>query len=135
MTGEKTRRPCYGFRERILRGAAFSSFLLYLGWNAWWLSTFRVPPSILLGVFGIPAPTTGMTRACRALFADNIMASLSWNAFTLPLIALFAWSFARFLQGVFRGHFTPLSRLVVWLWIFVLTGAWVTKLLQGPAWW
>jgi hypothetical protein len=108
---------------------------IYVGWNVYWLAHRQVPPSMALHLFGIPAPSTGMTRSVRAMREGQWRAAMQWNAFTLPILALYGAS-----VGVLAWRACRRQRLVLppwlgWGWLIVLVAAWVTKLVQGPAWW
>lgn len=122
-------------RARPLVFLALGCFAFYLGWNAYWLGRGMLPPSILKGVFGIPAPTTGFTRSCLALARGDVAASLRWNAFTVPIVTLYGVSFAVFLRGLVRRRRTVIPTWMVAAWAIFLAAAWITKLLQGRAWW
>lgn len=114
---------------------ALFAFAFYVAWNAYWLSRGVLPPSILKGVLGVPAPTTGMTRSCRALLAGNPAEAVCWNAFTLPILGLYMASLTVFVRSLCSRRRVVLPVPMVWLWGILLTGAWIVKLVQGPAWW
>lgn len=110
-------------------------FCFYLGWNVYWLWRRTVPPSILLGVFGIPAPTTGMTRALRALWQGDGWGSLRWNPCAVPLAALYAGTLGYVAWRLRRRQSPLLPAWMGWAWLVLLLGGWLVKLVQGPAWW
>lgn len=117
---------------RVIGYTALGGYLL---WNGYWIFRGRIPPSILLGVFHIPAPTTGMTRSCLSLLEGDLRDFFLWNPFTLPILALFlvslgvlAWRFLGTRKACLPPYFLK-------LWIGLLLAAWVAKLAMGPAWW
>jgi len=114
------------WRSRLLRILGGLSLTGYVLWNAWWLLQARIPPSILLTVTGLPAPTTGGTRAIRALAVGDLGGMLRHNAFALPLTLLF-------LISIIRPWLSQPQRLPPSLaraWIVLLAAAWVVKLTQ-----
>lgn len=129
----KGRHP--GARLLILRAFALGCFCFYIGWNIYWLLHGRVPESILLGVFGIPAPSTGMTRSLIALVRGEWVDSLLWNPFTLPVGFLFTITLRVAIGNILWRKGRVLPRRIVQMWAACLGGAWLFKLVQGPAWW
>jgi hypothetical protein len=113
------------------------ALLMYAGWNTWWLLVRQcIPPSILLELFGIPAPTTGMTRSWMCLVEGHFWQAVLWNPLTLPITLLYGASLAWLIQSVaFRKRVINLPPLMVKAWFILLPAAWCIKLLQGPAWW
>ena len=112
-----------------------AAFLEYLYWNIHWLSRGEVPPSILIGHFGIPCPTTGMTRSFLALLDGQWQTSLLWNPMTLPLLGVLAWtgfSLTKQLWQKEKPHFTKPLGLA---WLSVLLLGQISKFVLGPAWW
>jgi len=110
-------------------------FCFYLCWNVYWLCQRVAPPSILRGVFGIPAPTTGMTRALRALWRGEGWLSLHWNPLAVPFAALYAVTLGWVLWRFCRRQPVLLPAWMAWAWLVLLLGGWVVKLAQGPTWW
>ena len=123
--------------QKIGFGCGAVALLTYTGWNTWWLLVRKcIPPSMLLEVFGIPAPTTGMTRSWVCLINGRPLQALLWNPMTLPVTLLYAASLAWIILSVaFRKRITNLPPLMVKAWFILLPTAWCIKLLQGPAWW
>ena len=121
--------------RRFLRRSAGCLLVLYLLWNALWWWRGELAPSILLAVTGIPAPTTGMTRALRLLLAGNVMESLAWNALAVPLLLLFMFSAAWLLGQVLARRRMMLPEWAVRAWIGLLLAAWALKFTGGPAYW
>jgi hypothetical protein len=107
----------------------------YIGWNAYWWCRGRLAPSILRALTGIPAPTTGGTRALRALAQGDWDESLRCNPFALPIAILFVLSAAIPVSQLFRGRKPQLSRPWLFAWAVLLAAAWVAKLLGDPAYW
>lgn len=111
------------------------AFAFYLAWNIRWLAAGAVPPSILLGVFGIPAPTTGMTRSTLAFLRGDWTAAFLWNPFTLPFCGILWWTLLEVGARWIRKQRLLLSKPLVLAWVIMLVAAWITKLAMGPTWW
>jgi hypothetical protein len=107
----------------------------YLAWNGYWLAQGRIPPSLLLGLTGLPAPTTGMTRSTLALLQGDWEAGFLWNPFTLPFCALLMLTAAELAWKRARAGRLILSKPLALAWPAVLFAAWITKLSMGPRWW
>lgn len=112
-----------------------TSLAAYITWNLHWLALKKIPPSIAIGVFHIPAPTTGMTRSFFCFLKGDFFTSLKWNPFTIPLILLLAWSLLSLIKQVVKKEKLNLNRVQVTAWLFILVTAWLFKLIQSPAWW
>ncbi|MCF7854425.1 MAG: DUF2752 domain-containing protein [Candidatus Pacebacteria bacterium] len=122
----------FSFLPKVL---ALSSLAFYLGWNAYWLGNARVPPSIMLGVFGVPAPTTGMTRSWVALLKGKTLLSLLWNPFSVPVAGLFACSLSVLVRNILLRQNHSLHPRIAIAWIVLLGASWIVKLVLGAAWW
>ena len=121
--------------RRSLRGLAIGLSIVYGLWNIVWLAQGEIPPAIFKSLTGLPAPTTGGTRALRALLAGQGHESLRWNALAVPLGALYlvtvGWLFAAWVSR-------RTLRIPAWflpLWIGLLLAAWALKLAGDPARW
>ena len=119
----------------VLAFAAGTAACFYVAWNVVWLARGQLPPSILYEFTGIPVATTGLGRSIVAASNGEILSSIRWNAFCLPILALYAASMV-----VLVRHATTGGRLLLpgWMgraWLGVLVAAWVVKLAQGPTWW
>lgn len=113
------------------RRIGIGAFCLYVVWNVYWLAHRAIPPSILLAVAGIPAPTTGCTRAAVALWHGDLRLSLFWNAFLIPIVLLLLASGTSLAKAFVRKNRLILPAAIARLWLAVLASAWITKLLQG----
>jgi hypothetical protein len=111
------------------------AFVFYLAWNIRWLAAGVVPPSILLGVFGIPAPTTGMTRSTLAMLDGNWDTAILWNPFTLPFCLVLAWTVIEVFANLLRRQRLVLSKPLTVAWPAMLLAAWIAKFAIGPQWW
>jgi hypothetical protein len=120
---------------RTLRCAAAGLLVVYVGWNAWWLSQAAVPPSLLTGLTGLPCPTTGGVRSLCLLWQGDIGASLRMNPMTAPMAILFLvsamWPIA---QAIARRR-PSLPLPIFWCWAAVLAAAWAWKLLGDARFW
>ena len=130
MAGSRSKRQLIG------QCTGMCALLAYLLWNTWWLGHGHIPPSMLLKLGGIPAPTTGMTRSWVRLLEGQTVEGLLWNPLAVPLTILYAATLGWFVCAVvFRGLKPNLPSLVVKAWAILLPAAWCIKLLQGPSWW
>jgi hypothetical protein len=111
------------------------SFGLYVAWNACWLAQGRVPPSLLLGLTGLPAPTTGMTRSTLAFLEGDWSAAFLWNPFTLPFCALLLFTVGEIAWKYVEKRRLVMSKPLAVAWPTLLLVAWITKLTMGSQWW
>ena len=118
-----------------LRVVAPLMFGVYVAWNIYHLTGGRLPPSLMKGIFGLPAPTTGGTRSIRCLLRGDFAESLHWNAMALPILAVFFVSVGILLLQLLRRRPLRLPSFMNWSWFIVLVTAWVLKLTGSPAWW
>lgn len=125
MTASDRERRNTGSRMLGIAGAV--SLAGYVGWNVYWLGQGRIPPAIFLALTGVPAPTTGGTRAMSALFAGDFAGMLHHNALALPLAILFIATLGR--PWFSRPRRIP--PILVRTWVVLLTAAWVVKLTQA----
>lgn len=109
--------------------------VVYVLWNVLWLSRLQVPPALSLGLAGLPAPTTGITRGLCQLLQGNVAESLRWNAMTVPLWALFFFSLAWVGGRLVARRRPSLPRGTGWCWLVVLSLAWVLKLFGDRGYW
>ena len=125
--------------QRVIRSAlrvfAMGMFVLYILWNLYWLAQARIPPSLLKGLTGLPAPTTGGTRSFCCLLHGDWRGSLLYNAMTLPILALFVFSVGLILSQLLRRRRLRLPSWTAWAWLIVLVTAWVVKLTGSPEYW
>ena len=111
------------------------AFNFYVAWNGFWLALGRIPPSILLGLTGLPAPTTGMTRSTEAFLQARWADAFLWNPFTIPFALLLL---ATLLEAGWKKagrRRVVLSRPLALAWPALLLCAWAVKLAMGPRWW
>jgi len=108
---------------------------VYLSWNLYWLCHGRLAPSLLRSLTGIPAPTTGGTRAIRCLFNGAWQESLRFNAFAVPIAVLFLATIAALLWRIVRRKPLLLPNSWFALWAVVLIVAWICKLFGDPQYW
>lgn len=88
-----------------------------------------------LGIFGVPAPTTGGMRSWRCLRRGDLPGALFWNAFLVPLLALLLGSVGVLGHALCKGRELVLPVPMGKSWEVVLALAWSTKLLQGKSSW
>ena len=125
----------HGFHVRTLRCLAAGLFVVYLGWNVYWLTQGSVPPSLFKSLTGLPCPTTGGTRSIYALCNGQLRLSLNYNPMTLPIVALFLASAIWPAILWVRGKRPAISRWMVYCWLVVLASAWLAKMLGSPQYW
>jgi hypothetical protein len=121
--------------REISRRIGIAAFGVYVLWNVYWLSHRTLPPSILLAACGLPAPTTGGTRAAASLLRGDFRDSLYWNAFLVPIVLLLVASGVSLSVSLMKRRRLVLPVVVARLWLVVLASAWITKLLQGRGAW
>jgi len=110
-------------------------FAAYVCWNVAWLASGKIPPSVLRELFGIPCPTTGCTRSLASLLHGNVIASLRWNPFTVPILILLGISLQMLLLAALRKKELLLPKWTGIAWCFVLLMAWISKFILGSAYW
>ena len=130
--------------NRMMRGRAVHSefplwarvpFAAYVCWNVLWLTSGKIPPSALRELFGIPCPTTGCTRSLTALLHGNVLASLLWNPFTVPILILLGISLQFLFLAALRKKELLLPKWVGTAWFCILLLAWISKFILGRAYW
>lgn len=123
------------FSNKLPRVIGWGFFFLWIVWNVHWLSNGRMAPSALRHYFGVPVPSTGMTRSLFALLEGDWKTSLCWNVFTVPLFLLFALSIAWLVLCLFRRAKVVLPAWLGISWLAVLVMAQLSKWILGPEWW
>lgn len=115
--------------QRILRRAGFFMLGVYVVWNAFWISSGQIPPSLFYSWTGVPCPTTGGTRSFLSLLDGKIYQSFMLNPMTVPIIGLLLATLIRvsFLFCVREKVELANSWLIAW--VAVLGIAWTAKLL------
>lgn len=119
----------------LLRIVAVSMLTVYVGWNLYWLSQYRLAPSLFQGLTGLPSPTTGGTRSFLALVRGEVRESLLFNAMTVPLCLLLAATVIPLGGQLARKQKVALAPAMVVIWAAILPLAWVLKLLGDPHYW
>lgn len=109
--------------------------LAWVVWNFWWFAHQSLAPSLLLYLFDLPAPTTGLTRSLIAVFQGDWGAAFHWHPLSIPLILLFFASFFVWLRRMAGDASAVIPRWMVIAWILLLGSSWVVKCWQGPAAW
>ncbi len=115
----------------VVGGVAAAGWVV---WNVAWLASGHLPPSLLYHSTGVPVATTGFTRSLRALARGDLAESVCWNAFSVPIVALYVTSFALLGVALVRRTRPVLPPLVARAWLVVLAAAWIVKLVQAPHW-
>ena len=111
-----------------LRAAALGGFIVYVCWNVAWGLQGEAPPSLILAICGVPAPTTGMTRALQAALCGDWLRSLAYNPFTLPTAGLLALSATQLCRCCFKRQPWLLGRKLAVAWFLNLSLAWLWTL-------
>ncbi len=114
---------------------ALGLLTLYCAWWCFWLIRVSLPPAPLLVLTGIPAPTTGCTRSLLCLMRGDILSSLAYNAFAVPIALLFLLSLIWLGVKALRKKPLMLPACLLHLWLLLLGSAWLAKLLGDPAYW
>ncbi len=124
-----TRRDDVGLRRRFaLRCLAFALFAVYVGWNLLHVFLLQIPASLSVALAGIPCPTTGGTRALVAMSQGDVMGSLAWNPFAVPILLLVAASCTKLASNWFKSKRFRLSQRWLRCWMWLLGVAWITQL-------
>jgi hypothetical protein len=118
-----------------LRVTAIAFGVVYLGWNAYWLSRGQFAPSLLKALTGLPAPTTGMTRGLHQLWLGHWCESLRWHPLAVPLLVWFVFSLGWLAVARVCRQELLLPRWVYHGWAVLLLGGWLLKFVLGPAYW
>lgn len=121
--------------QTLIRPLALGIFGFYMFWNAVWIASGSVPPSMLQAFTGIPCPTTGCTRSMLALLQGRWVEAVWWNPFTLLYVGLLVYSAFVLAWQLLRGERLLLRPLVGRLWIMFLAAGWAAKFLIGPRYW
>lgn len=133
--GVKTNlRPYQDIRRLPWMVIGWVALVVYVVWNVFWLSQGSFAPSLFKALFGLPAPTTGLTRSLLALSGGDLLLSLHWNPLAVPILVLFITTLA-LAVSVIRGTRTSLPHTILILWAVVLGAAWVAKFAIGPEFW
>jgi hypothetical protein len=122
-------------RPRPLVCVALAMGCVYLWWNVAWLRLGSRAPALSLALFDIPAPTTGGSRALRALLEGRVVDSLAWNPMALPIVLLLLMSIGVLAHRLARRDRIVLPRRIAWAWLVTLALAWGAKLIAGPRYW
>ncbi len=85
--------------------------------------------------WGIPGPSTGMTRALVAAWHGRWSEAFQWSPLGLPLAVGFSACIAGLFWGRFRWGVWRLPGWAGWALLGITAAAWVAKLMQPPAWW
>ena len=112
----------------VMRCSATSMLAVYVGWNLIHLYLLRIPSSLAVALAGIPCPTTGATRAIFALTDGDLIGSMHWNPFAIPICVLFAATACRLTVSWMADGKTSLSSRWLHGWLVLLAVAWVVQL-------
>lgn len=122
------------FLQHFGRICGWLALIFYVSWNVFWLYKGHLAPSIVKYYFGIPSPSTGMTRSLIALGELDGRAFFLWNPMTLPLLAIFVLTLGIITFQWLRKMPLRISPWLFRIWIGILLTAWMIKLLQYPEW-
>ena len=118
-----------------VRLIAFGLFAFYLLWNAAWLFSGMVPPSILTGILGVPCPTTGGTRSLLAALRGEWILAFLWNPLVPVYVGLLAYSAVVLGLQSIRRQKLVLRPAAARLWMLALVIGWLAKFVIGPQYW
>lgn len=122
-------KPLLCSTQSLLKFTGFLMLGVYIAWNAFWISSGRIPPSIFYSLTGVPCPTTGGTRALLSLIDGEIYQSLLHNPMTVPIIALLLAMLIRVIFLLYARRKVELSNGWLVAWFVILGIAWTAKLL------
>lgn len=120
---------------QVTRGIAFGLFGFYLLWNAAWLFSGVLPPSILTEATGIPCPTTGVTRGMAAILNGDWVQALLWNPLMPVYAGLLIYSAIVLGLQFIRRKRLVLRPIIARFWMLALTMGWAAKFVIGPQYW
>lgn len=115
------------YARAALRVIAASLLVVYVAWNVLWLAQGRIPPSLLVGLFDVPGPTTGGTRSILALSRGDWSESLRLHALAVPIAFLFSYTVGRLVWRALRRQRLVLPAWVAVVWIAMLSVAWAMQ--------
>ncbi len=121
--------------RRVLSVLVLCALAAYVAWWLYWLARGQLPPAPIRAITGLPAPTTGCARSVRCMLRGDLGAAFDLNPFTVPISVLFAASLAWLAVRLVQGRRLVLPRAFLYLWIAVLSAAWLAKLLGDRAYW
>lgn len=119
----------------LLRPIALGLAGFYVLWNAAWIHSGNIPPSILTAMTGLPCPTTGGTRSLLAALHGEWANSVLWNPLTFVYLALAIYSGALLGWQLLRKERLVLNGFVARVWLAVLAAGWIAKLAIGQRYW
>lgn len=120
---------------RGLRIFAAALLITYIAWNALWFSQGRLAPSLFMGLTGLPGPTTGFTRSLLQLLHGNIIESLRFHPFTIPIILMAIATVASLLRNGAQKQQWRIDQRLLIPWLLLILIGWVIKLAASPAYW
>ena len=119
--------------DRFLRALAIATFIVYCGWNLFWLGLGQWPPALFLALTGLPAPTTGGIRSVAALLAGRWRESLHLNPGMAPILLILFLSLALLAREVWLRRPPRLPGWIVWSWCSLLATVWVWQIFNRAA--
>ena len=122
-------------KHSIIHVAALGAFAFYLAWNVVWIAHGRIPPSILMGLFGVPGPTTGGYRSFIELCRGEFVQSFLYNPMMLVYLFLFGYSMAILFRQWIKRQRLVLSPFIAWMWCVSLLIGWAAKFALGRQYW
>ena len=129
-----------GLRHQVrlksyIRLFALAAFAGYCFWQVYWLIRGRLAPSLLTFYTSLPNPSSGVTRSIKAALAGHYQDFFLYNPFTVPFIALLAYSLCRLLVSWVKNRELQLPHTVGKLWFALLACAWLVKFILGRKYW
>ena len=118
-----------------VKALALIAFGGYVLWNATWLFSGRIPPSILAYYTGFPCPTTGMTRSLLSLCEGDWRSFFLFNPLTSVFLALTGISTVALVKRRLQREGWVLPAFLTWSWLSVLLLGWFLKIVIGNEYW
>lgn len=119
----------------LLKPLALAAFAGYCYWQICWLIRGKLAPSIFSYYTGFPNPGSGVSRSVKALLAGEYLDFVLYNPFTIPIFAMFIFSFYRLGNGWLKNRTLTLPASLGWLWLGLLLCAWIAKFMIGKEYW
>jgi hypothetical protein len=121
--------------RRTLPRLALGLFVVYAGWNLWWLASGQWPDSLFHAATGWPCPSTGATRAFAAYLRGQWGEAFLLNPAAPVLLFLLLVSGGILLVRAVRGQRLRLPGYLGIAWGVVLVLAWAAKFALGSQYW
>jgi TRAP-type C4-dicarboxylate transport system permease small subunit len=118
-----------------LRVVAIALFGIYMIWNVLWIMQGRLAPSLMIGLFKLPGPTTGFTRSIKAALSRQWELSWAYHPLSIPIAIMLVLSAAILFRQIVSRQRLALPPWSLRVWIGLLVVGWICKLSGNPIYW